>query len=360
MDKFFDKLQAVADRYEELGELLSDPEVIADSQRFMKLSKEMGNIRETVEKYNHYKEVQSQIEENNELLREKLDDEMSSMVKEDLKNLNAEKEQLEHEITLLMLPQDPNDDKNIIMEIHGAAGGDEASLFAADLFNMYSKYAERQGWNVEVADRNETEVGGFKEIVLIISGKKVYSKLKYESGAHRVQRVPVTESAGRVHTSTATVGVMPEAKDVDIKLEQKDIRTDVFRSSGAGGQHINKTSSAVRMTHLPTGIVVSMQDQRSQQQNRAKAMEILRARVYDYYQSREQNQYDAERKSAVGSGDRSERIRTYNYPQNRVTDHRIGLTLNKLDRVMNGELDEVIDALVLADQAKKMERLAND
>lgn len=360
MDKFFDKLQAVADRYEELGELLSDPEVILDSQRFMKLSKEMGNIRETVEKYNHYKEVTSQIEENDELLHEKLDDEMNAMVKDDLKNLNAEKDQLEHEITLLMLPKDPNDDKNIIMEIHGAAGGDEASLFAADLFNMYSKYAERQGWQVEVADRNETEVGGFKEIVLIISGDKVYSKLKYESGAHRVQRVPVTESAGRVHTSTATVGVMPEAQDVDIDIDQKDIRTDVFRSSGAGGQHINKTSSAVRMTHLPTGIVVSMQDQRSQQQNRAKAMEILRARVYDYYQSREQNEYDAERKSAVGTGDRSERIRTYNFPQNRVTDHRIGLTLNKLDRVMNGELDEVIDALVLADQAEKMERLTNE
>ena len=360
MDKFFDKLQAVADRYEELGELLSDPEVISDSQRFMKLSKEMGNIRETVEKYNHYKEVTSQIEENDELLHEKLDDEMNAMVKDDLKNLNAEKDQLEHEITLLMLPKDPNDDKNIIMEIHGAAGGDEASLFAADLFNMYSKYAERQGWQVEVADRNETEVGGFKEIVLIISGDKVYSKLKYESGAHRVQRVPVTESAGRVHTSTATVGVMPEAQDVDIDIDQKDIRTDVFRSSGAGGQHINKTSSAVRMTHLPTGIVVSMQDQRSQQQNRAKAMEILRARVYDYYQSREQNEYDAERKSAVGTGDRSERIRTYNFPQNRGTDHRIGLTLNKLDRVMNGELDEVIDALVLADQAEKMERLTNE
>ncbi|GAB6198857.1 peptide chain release factor 1 [Lactiplantibacillus plantarum] len=360
MDKFFDKLQAVADRYEELGELLSDPEVISDSQRFMKLSKEMGNIRETVEKYNHYKEVTSQIEENDELLHEKLDDEMNAMVKDDLKNLNAERDQLEHEITLLMLPKDPNDDKNIIMEIHGAAGGDEASLFAADLFNMYSKYAERQGWQVEVADRNETEVGGFKEIVLIISGDKVYSKLKYESGAHRVQRVPVTESAGRVHTSTATVGVMPEAQDVDIDIDQKDIRTDVFRSSGAGGQHINKTSSAVRMTHLPTGIVVSMQDQRSQQQNRAKAMEILRARVYDYYQSREQNEYDAERKSAVGTGDRSERIRTYNFPQNRVTDHRIGLTLNKLDRVMNGELDEVIDALVLADQAEKMERLTNE
>ena len=326
MDKFFDKLQAVADRYEELGELLSDPEVISDSQRFMKLSKEMGNIRETVEKYNHYKEVTSQIEENDELLHEKLDDEMNAMVKDDLKNLNAEKDQLEHEITLLMLPKDPNDDKNIIMEIHGAAGGDEASLFAADLFNMYSKYAERQGWQVEVADRNETEGGGFKEIVLISSGDKVYSKLKY----------------------------------VDIDIDKKHIRTDVFRSSGAGGQHINKTSSAVRMTHLPTGIVVSMQDQRSQQQNRAKAMEILRARVYDYYQSREQNEYDAERKSAVGTGDRSERIRTYNFPQNRVTDHRIGLTLNKLDRVMNGELDEVIDALVLADQAEKMERLTNE
>lgn len=360
MDKFFDKLQAVADRYEELGELLSDPEVIADSQRFMKLSKEMGSIRETVEKYNRYKDVMSQISENDELLREKLDDEMNAMVKDDLKGLNAEREQLEHEITLLMLPQDPNDDKNIIMEIHGAAGGDEASLFAADLFNMYSKYAEREGWNVEVADRNETEVGGFKEIVLIISGNKVYSKLKYESGAHRVQRVPVTESAGRVHTSTATVGVMPEAEDVDIDIDQKDIRVDVYRSSGAGGQHINKTSSAVRMTHLPTGIVVAMQDQRSQQQNRAKAMEILRARVYDYYHSREQNEYDAERKSAVGTGDRSERIRTYNFPQNRVTDHRIGLTLNKLDRVMNGELDEVIDALVLADQAEKMERLTNE
>ena len=360
MDKFFDKLQAVADRYEELGELLSDPEVISDSQRFMKLSKEMGNIRETVEKYNHYKEVTSQIEENDELLHEKLDDEMNAMVKDDLKNLNAEKDQLEHEITLLMLPKDPNDDKNIIMEIHGAAGGDEASLFAADLFNMYSKYAERQGWQVEVADRNETEVGGFKEIVLIISGDKVYSKLSMRVARTGYSGCQWLNQLGRVHTSTATVGVMPEAQDVDIDIDQKDIRTDVFRSSGAGGQHINKTSSAVRMTHLPTGIVVSMQDQRSQQQNRAKAMEILRARVYDYYQSREQNEYDAERKSAVGTGDRSERIRTYNFPQNRVTDHRIGLTLNKLDRVMNGELDEVIDALVLADQAEKMERLTNE
>jgi peptide chain release factor 1 len=246
------------------------------------------------------------------------------------------------------------------MEIHGAAGGDEASLFAADLYNMYTRYAESQGWKVQIVDENATDVGGFKEIVLMISGDKVYSKLKYENGAHRVQRVPVTESAGRVHTSTATVGVMPEAEDVDIEIDPKDIRTDVYRSSGAGGQHINKTSSAVRMTHLPTGIVVAMQDERSQQQNREKAMRILKARVYDYYQSQEEDAYNEERKNAVGTGDRSERIRTYNFPQNRVTDHRIGLTLNKLDRVMNGELNEIIEALILDDQAKKMEALRNE
>ena len=343
-----------------MNELISDPEIIADTQRFMKLSKEEGELRETVEKYNQYKKVTEQIKENNELLREKLDDDMDALVKEELKEQEAEKTSLEDEIKILLLPTDPNDDKNIIMEIHGAAGGDEASLFAVDLFNMYTKYAEKQNWTVEVIDKSETEVGGFKEIVLMITGNKVYSKLKYENGAHRVQRIPVTESAGRVHTSTATVGVMPEAKDVDIDIDPKDIRTDVYRSSGAGGQHINKTSSAVRMTHLPTGIVVAMQDERSQQQNRVKAMKILRARVYDYYQQQETDAYDAERKSAVGSGDRSERIRTYNYPQNRVTDHRIGLTLNKLDRIMNGELEEVIDALILSDQAAKLENLKNE
>ncbi|GEK29570.1 peptide chain release factor 1 [Furfurilactobacillus siliginis] len=359
MDEIFDKLQSVADRYEELNELMSDPEVIADSDRFMKLSREEGSLRETVEKYRRYRQVTDEISDDNELLREKLDPEMEEMTKAELKELDDEKTTLEDEITILMLPTDPNDDKNIIMEIHGAAGGDEASLFAADLFDMYSRYAEKQGWTVEVIDENATEVGGFKEIALMITGEKVYSKLKFENGAHRVQRVPVTESAGRVHTSTATVGVMPEYKDVDIKLEDKDIRTDVFRSSGAGGQHINKTSSAVRMTHLPTGVVVSMQDQRSQQQNRAKAMEILKQRVYDYYASREQNEYDEQRKSAVGTGDRSERIRTYNFPQNRVTDHRINLTLNKLDRVMNGELDDIIDALLLNEQAEKMEALNN-
>ena len=356
MDKLFDRLQMLADRYEELGELLSDPDVIADSKRFMELSKEMADLRETVEKY---KQVVQQIKDDEEMLSTGLDDEMAAMVKEELSDSKNEKQKLEQEIKILLLPKDPNDRKDLIMEIRGAAGGDEASLFAADLFSMYSKYAERQGWSIEVIDKNMTEVGGFKEIALTINGKNVWSKLKYESGAHRVQRVPVTESAGRVHTSTATVVVMPEEEDVEIDLDPKDIRVDVYRSSGAGGQHINKTSSAVRMTHLPTGIVVAMQDQRSQQQNREKAMKILKARVYDYYKSQEQSEYDENRKSAVGTGDRSERIRTYNYPQNRVTDHRIGLSLNKLDRIMNGELDDVIDALVLYDQTKALEELQN-
>ncbi|UNL42439.1 peptide chain release factor 1 [Ligilactobacillus agilis] len=358
MDKLFDRLQMLEDRYEELGELLSDPEVIADTKRFTELSKEMADLRETVEKYNQYKEVSQRISDDEEMLNEGLDDdEMTEMVKAELADSKDEKQALEEEIKILLIPKDPNDNKNIIMEIRGAAGGDEASLFAGDLFNMYSKYAERQGWSIEVIDRNMTEVGGFKEVAMLINGKNVYSKLKYESGAHRVQRVPVTESAGRVHTSTATVVVMPEAEDVEIELDPKDIRVDVYRSSGAGGQHINKTSSAVRMTHLPTGIVVAMQDQRSQQQNREKAMKILKARVYDYYASQEQDAYDENRKSAVGTGDRSERIRTYNYPQNRVTDHRIGLSLNKLDRIMNGELEDVIDALILFDQTKALEKL---
>lgn len=358
MDKLFDRLQMLEDRYEELGELLSDPEVIADTKRFTELSKEMADLRETVEKYNQYKEVSQRISDDEEMLNEGLDDdEMTEMVKAELADSKDEKQALEEEIKILLIPKDPNDDKNIIMEIRGAAGGDEASLFAGDLFNMYSKYAEHQGWSIEVIDRNMTEVGGFKEVAMLINGKNVYSKLKYESGAHRVQRVPVTESAGRVHTSTATVVVMPEAEDVEIELDPKDIRVDVYRSSGAGGQHINKTSSAVRMTHLPTGIVVAMQDQRSQQQNREKAMKILKARVYDYYASQEQDAYDENRKSAVGTGDRSERIRTYNYPQNRVTDHRIGLSLNKLDRIMNGELEDVIDALILFDQTKALEKL---
>lgn len=361
MDEIFDQLQAVVDRYDELNELISDPEVIRDTQKFMKLSKEEADLRDTVAAYNKYKKVSKQLDDDEEMLREKIDDaDLESMVKDEIADFKDQKQKLEDQLKVMLLPKDPNDDKNIIMEIHGAAGGDEGSLFAADLFSMYSKYAERQGWQVEIIDKNETEVGGFKEIVLMITGDKVYSKLKYENGAHRVQRVPVTESAGRVHTSTATVGVMPEEEDVDIDIDPKDIRVDVYRSSGAGGQHINKTSSAVRMTHLPTGIVVAMQDERSQQQNRAKAMKILKARVYDYYSQQEQDQYNAERKSAIGTGDRSERIRTYNYPQNRVTDHRIGLTLNKLDKIMNGELDDIIDALIVSDQAKKLENLTHE
>ena len=346
MDEIFEKVQAVVDRYDEISELISDPDVISDTQRFMALSKEEGSLRETVETFKRYKEVVEGIEGNEEMLNEGLGDaELEEMAKEELKELKGEKEEIEEKLKILLLPKDPNDDKNIIMEIHGAAGGDEAALFAGDLYDMYARYAEKQGWNVEVIDENKTEIGGYKEIVLMITGNNVYSKLKFENGAHRVQRVPDTESAGRVHTSTATVGVMPEYEDVDIEIEDKDLRVDVYRSS------------VVRMTHLPTGIVVAMQDQRSQQQNRAKAMEILKARVYDYYASQNEAEYAEQRKTAVGTGDRSERIRTYNYPQNRVTDHRIGLSLNKLDRIMNGELGDIIDALIIADQTAKLEEL---
>lgn len=357
MDKMFEQLDGLLDRYAELQELMSDPEVINETSRYMELSKEEACLREIVGKYTRLKEVLSEVTENEELLRETTDSEMTELVKADLEELQTEKAQLEQEIKILMLPTDPNDEKNIIMEIRGAAGGDEASLFAGDLLNMYQRYAESQNWQTEIIDETATEVGGFKEVAMMITGKNVYSKLKYENGAHRVQRIPKTESQGRVHTSTATVAVMPEYDGVDVELEAKDIRVDVYRASGAGGQHINKTSSAVRMTHIPTGIVVAMQDQRSQQQNRVKAMKILQARVYDYYESQNQSEYDSSRKSAVGSGDRSERIRTYNYPQNRVTDHRIGLTLNKLDRIMNGELGDVIDALILFDQTEKLEQL---
>ena len=357
MDKIFEQLETLLERYQELQELMSDPEVINDTKRYMAYSKEEADMREVVAAFKHYKELKQSISDSDEILRETDDPEMEAMAKDELESSKKEIDEVEHQITLLMLPKDPNDDKDIIMEIRGAAGGDEASLFAADLLTMYSKYAEKQGWNFDIIDETDTEVGGYKDVAVMITGTKVYSKLKFENGAHRVQRVPSTESQGRVHTSTATVAVMPEYDEVDIDIDPKDIRTDVYRSSGAGGQHINKTSSAVRMTHLPTGIVVAMQDQRSQQQNRQKAMQILKSRVYDYYESQNQSEYDEQRKSAVGTGDRSERIRTYNYPQNRVTDHRIGLSLNKLDRIMNGELEEIIDALIVHDQAQKLEQI---
>lgn len=360
MYKIFEQLQGLVDRYDEIQELMSDPDVINDTKRYMELTKEEADMREVVAKFRRYKEVIQDISDNEEMIGAEDDDELIEMAKAELNSAKKEKEALEEEIKLLMLPKDPNDDKNIIMEIRGAAGGDEASLFAADLLRMYEKYAERQNWNVELIDDISTEVGGFKSVSIMITGQNVYSKLKFENGAHRVQRVPTTETQGRVHTSTATVAVMPEYDEVNVEIDPKDIRVDVYRSSGAGGQHINKTSSAVRMTHLPTGIVVAMQDQRSQQQNREKAMQILRSRVYDYYENENQSEYDANRKSAVGTGDRSERIRTYNYPQNRVTDHRIGLSLNKLDRIMNGDLGEVIDALIVYSQAEQLEQIQND
>lgn len=359
MDKIMAQLEGLVAHYDELQEMMADPEVINDTKRYMEISKEASDLHDVVEKYQKYKADKKEIKDNNEIISSESDSDLVDMAKEENSSLEQEIVDLEDEIKILMLPKDPNDDKDIIMEIRGAAGGDEASLFAGDLLRMYEKYAERQNWQVSIVDSEPTEVGGYKRVAIMITGDKVYSKLKYENGAHRVQRIPVTESQGRVHTSTATVAVMPEYEQVDFELDPKDIRVDVYRASGAGGQHINKTSSAVRMTHLPTGIVVAMQDQRSQQQNREQAMQILTSRVYDYYESENRDQYDEKRKNAVGTGDRSERIRTYNYPQNRVTDHRIGLTLNKLDRIMNGELDEVIDALILYNQTKQLEELAD-
>ncbi|MEG0284602.1 MULTISPECIES: peptide chain release factor 1 [Vagococcus] len=353
----FDQLQSLEDRYEELGELLSDPEVVSDTKRFMELSKEEASTRETVDVYRRYKDVVQGIADSEELLSEKLDDELQELAKEELAEFKAEKEELEERIKILLLPKDPNDDKNIIMEIRGAAGGDEAALFAGDLFEMYQSYASAQGWKFEVMDANITGIGGYKEVTIMITGQSVFSKLKYESGAHRVQRVPSTESQGRVHTSTATVVVLPEAEEVELDLEDKDIRVDIYHASGAGGQHVNKTASAVRLTHIPTGIAVAMQDERSQLKNREKAMKVLRARVYDQMLQESQSEYDATRKSAVGTGDRSERIRTYNFPQNRVTDHRIGLTIQKLDQILAGKVDEIIDALIIYDQTEQLAKL---
>ena len=355
----FEQLDALIFRFEELHELLSDPEVISDSKRLRELTIEEADLSPKVAKIKRYKQVQQEIKDTEEMLGEGLDADMAELAKMELAELKAEKPRLEEEIKVMMLPEDPNDGKNIIMEIRGAAGGDEAALFAGDLLNMYQKYAEAQGWRVEVMDANVTGIGGYKEVILMITGDNVFSKLKYESGAHRVQRVPSTESQGRVHTSTATVVVMPEAEEVEIELEDKDIRVDIYHASGAGGQHVNKTASAVRLTHLPTGIVVAMQDERSQLKNREKAMKVLRARVYDKISQEAQSEYDANRKSAVGTGDRSERIRTYNFPQNRVTDHRIGLTLQKLDQVLAGKIDEIVDALILYDHTEKLEQLNN-
>jgi peptide chain release factor 1 len=353
----FDRLQAVEDRYDKLNELLSDPEIVNDPKKLREYSKEQSDIQQTVEAYREYKDINQQYKDAKAMLEEKLDADMRDMVKEEVGELEEQIEGLEERLKVLLIPKDPNDDKNVIMEVRGAAGGDEAALFAANLYRMYSRFAEMQGWKIDVMEASSTGVGGYKEIIFMINGNGAYSKMKYENGAHRVQRVPETESGGRIHTSTATVACLPEAEEVEIDIHDKDIRVDTFASSGPGGQSVNTTMSAVRLTHLPTGVVVSCQDEKSQIKNKDKAMKVLRARVYDKFQREAQAEYDATRKSAVGTGDRSERIRTYNFPQNRVTDHRIGLTIQKLDQILEGKMDEIIDALIVEDQSKMLERM---
>lgn len=350
-----DRLQSVEFRYDKLNQLLMDPDVVNDPKKLREYSKEQSDLQATVEAYREYKDVREQLADAKAMLDEKLDAEMREMVKEEVGELEEREEELEARLKILLIPKDPNDDKNVIMEIRGAAGGEEAALFASNLYRMYSRFAEVQGWKTEVMEANATGTGGYKEIIFMINGKGAYSKLKFENGAHRVQRVPETESGGRIHTSTATVAVLPEAEEVEIDIHEKDIRVDTFASSGPGGQSVNTTMSAVRLTHLPTGTVVSCQDEKSQIKNKEKAMKVLRARVYDKFQQEAQAEYDQNRKLAVGTGDRSERIRTYNYPQNRVTDHRIGLTIQKLDQILEGKLDEVIDALIVEDQSSRLQ-----
>ncbi|GAB2721620.1 peptide chain release factor 1 [Paenibacillus thermoaerophilus] len=351
-----DRLQALADRYEKLSELLCDPDVASDASRLREYSKEQSDLEEAYQAYLEYRKVIEGIESAKSLLNEKLDEEMRELAKMELEELEPRKAELEERIRVLLLPKDPNDDKNVIMEIRGAAGGDEAALFAGDLYRMYTRYSELQGWRVELMDASYNDLGGFKEVIFMISGKGAYSKLKFESGAHRVQRVPVTESGGRIHTSTATVAVLPEVEDVDVEIHEKDIRIDTFCSSGAGGQSVNTTKSAIRVTHIPTGIVAQCQDEKSQHKNKEKALKVLRARIYDKMMEEEMAKYAGERKSKVGTGDRSERIRTYNFPQNRVTDHRIGLTIHRLESVLNGDLDEIIQALTLVAQTEGLQQ----
>lgn len=352
----FDRLQALADRYEKLSELLCDPDVSSDPKRLRELSKEQSDLQEAYDAFTEYKQVTGQLEDAKLMQAEKLDDEMREMVKMEIDELSKRQAELDEKIRIVLLPKDPNDDKNVIVEIRGAAGGDEAALFAYELYRMYTKFADAQGWRVELMDFSENDLGGFKEVIFMITGKGAYSKLKFESGAHRVQRIPVTESGGRIHTSTSTVAVMPEVEDVEVEILDKDIRVDTFCSSGAGGQSVNTTKSAVRVLHVPTGIMATCQDGKSQNENKAKALAVLRARISDVRRQEEEAKYAGERKSKVGTGDRSERIRTYNFPQSRVTDHRIGLTLHKLDSVMNGDLSEVISSLTIAEQADLMER----
>jgi peptide chain release factor 1 len=341
----FHNLEDVVDRFREVEGMLSDPSVISNQPRYRELTREHSDLSEVVSVYRRYKQVLAEIAGHRELLQDS-DPEMKALAREELPALEAEQEELEAGLRLLLLPKDPHDERNSILEIRAGTGGDEAALFAADLFRMYSRYADSQGWKVEILSLSETDGGGFKEVVALINGDRVYSRLKFESGTHRVQRVPETETQGRIHTSACTVAVLPEAEDVDVEINPADIRLDLFRASGSGGQHINKTESAVRLTHIPSGLVVSCQDEKSQHKNKAKAMKVLQSRLYEQKLAEQQSITAADRKSQVGSGDRSERIRTYNFPQGRCTDHRINLTLYRLDAIMQGEVGEIIDALI--------------
>lgn len=352
----FEKLKIIEDKFNEINEKLMQPDIVNDHNQYTALMKEYKNLEPIVEKFKEYKSAKDSYEEAVELLNDGgLDKDFKEMVQEQFDEGKKDMETLSEELKILLLPKDPNDEKNVIVEIRGGAGGEEAALFANSLYRMYTLYAASKGWNIEVLSANETELGGYKEISFSIEGEGAYSRLKYESGVHRVQRVPETESQGRVHTSTVTVAVLPEADEVELDLnEEKDLRIDVFRSSGAGGQHINKTSSAIRITHLPTGMVVECQDERSQHKNKEKALRVLRSRLLDQKQAEHDDKIASERRSQVGTGDRSERIRTYNYPESRISDHRIGLTLYRLESILNGNLDDVIDALATADQAAKL------
>ncbi|MDR1943186.1 MAG: peptide chain release factor 1 [Synergistaceae bacterium] len=356
--ELWNKLEEVEKTYKEVQSRMSEPGVASNPSEMQVLGRKHVELEPIIEAYNEYKRVTREIEESREIISQETDEEMRAMVKEELSALDEKRSALERDIHILLLPKDKDDDKNVVIEIRGGTGGEEAALFAADLFRMYSRFAEREGWRVEILDANETGIGGYKEIVFRVEANGVYSKLKFESGVHRVQRVPVTEAGGRVHTSAATVAVLPEAEDVDVDIRPEDLKIDTYRSGGAGGQHVNMTDSAVRITHIPSGIVVTCQDERSQIKNRAKAMQFLRTKLYDAELRRQQDAMAAERKGQVGSGDRSERIRTYNFPQNRVTDHRIGLTLHRLDQVIEGDMYELIESLTMADQAEKMKHFA--
>lgn len=351
----FDRLAEIERRYMDLAEQVNDPDVIADQAQWRRLMKEYSDLTPIVEKYREYRKTKEALAEGMELLGEKLEEDFRELVKEELAQNKERLETLQREITLLLLPKDPNDEKNVIMEIRGGAGGDEAALFAGDLFRMYARYAERHRWKIELMNASESDLGGFKEVSFMITGKGAYSRLKYESGVHRVQRIPTTESGGRIHTSTVTVAVLPEAEEVDVHIDMNDVRVDVFRASGNGGQCVNTTDSAVRMTHLPTGIVVSCQNEKSQLKNKEQALKVLYARVYERERQAHDAAISADRRAQVGTGDRSERIRTYNFPQGRVTDHRISLTLHKIDSILDGELDEVMDALITTEQMAKLQ-----